>query len=168
MFRFPIQAPLCALGVVVCLTATTAEAAAQVTGSHGVSARVTSEGSIAGSVWDAQDRAIPDALVRLRNVGTGHIAATARANASGQFTMRAVHPGNYVIEVVKHDGSIVGVGHAFAVAPGETVATFVRLSANPPWFAGFFSNAAAAAVAGAASLGVTAIGPGAQPSSPQR
>jgi hypothetical protein len=82
--------------------------------------------------------------------------------------IRRVHPGLYVLEVVNSEGDVIAVGQPFAAARGESVATFVRLGAKPPGFSSFFSNAAAAAVATAASLGVTAVGPGAQPSSPQR
>jgi hypothetical protein len=51
------------------------------------------------------------------------------------------------------------VGHAFVIAPGETVATFVRLGTKVPWFTGFFNNAASAVASTAAGLGVTAIAP---------
>lgn len=51
------------------------------------------------------------------------------------------------------------VGHAFVIAPGETVATFVRLGTKVPWFHGFFSNAASAVASTAASQGITAIAP---------
>jgi hypothetical protein len=58
-----------------------------------------------------------------------------------------------------------GVGQMFSIAHGETVATFIRLGAQVPWYHGFFTNAAAAALASAASLGVTAVGQGTQPAS---
>jgi hypothetical protein len=45
------------------------------------------------------------------------------------------------------------------VAPGETVATFVRLGSKAPWFNGFFSNAAAAVASSAAAAGITAVAP---------
>ena len=58
---------------------------------------------------------------------------------------------------------LLAVGQVFTIAPGETVATFVRLGTKLPWFAGFFSNAAAAAITAAASEGVTALAPVARP-----
>ena len=49
--------------------------------------------------------------------------------------------------------------HAFVIASGETVATFVRLGTKVPWFNGFFQNAASAVASTAASQGITAIAP---------
>src|SRR5436853_412914 len=56
-------------------------------------------------------------------------------------------------------GRIEVVGRVFAIAPGETVATFVRTGTKVPWFTGFFNNSMSAVAASAASQGVTAIAP---------
>jgi hypothetical protein len=128
----------------------------------GIGVRTT---SIVGVAWQADNTPIPNAKVRLRNVVTGRIAAAAMANEAGQFTFSGVEPGSYLIELVTDAGKIQTVGHTFTVAPGETVATFVRLSAKAPWFNGFFSNAASAVAATAASAGVTALAPEAKPCS---
>lgn len=129
--------------------------------------RAAASGTVIGSVWDALHHPIPNALVRLRNVTTGRVEATTRANESGRFTFLDVEGGNYVVELVNDQGRVIAVGQTFLVAPGETIATFVRLGAKLPWFAGFFSNAAAAAVTSAASLGVTAVAPTGQASTPE-
>jgi hypothetical protein len=116
-------------------------------------------GAILGSVWDASNTGVPDVMVRLRNVSTGRINATVHTNEAGQFTLQNIEGGNYVLEVLNSSGRVVAVGHPFAVAPGETIATFVRLGTKVPWFAGFFGNAATALSTAAASVGVTAIAP---------
>jgi hypothetical protein len=91
------------------------------------------------------------------------------ANASGQFAFTGIESGTYVVELVSERGKVLTLGHTFTVAPGETIATFVRLGTRVPWFNGFFSNAAAAASSTAASTGVTAIAPGAvRPASARR
>ena len=53
------------------------------------------------------------------------------------------------------------------VEDGLAVRTSVRLRARPPWFSGFFGNAAAAAIAAASSVGITAVGSNGLPASPQ-
>jgi Carboxypeptidase regulatory-like domain len=121
--------------------------------------------SIVGVAWNADNTPIPAARVRLRNVVTGKIASAAITDAAGQFTFESTEPGAYLIELVTETGKIVAVGHTFSVAPGETVATFVRASTKVPWFTGFFGNAASAIAATAASAGVTAIAPDAKPCS---
>lgn len=115
--------------------------------------------SISGVAWQADNSAIPAARLRLRDVVTGKVAAVAVANEAGRFTFTGIEGGSYLIELVSDTGKILAVGHTFSVAPGESVATFVRLAAKAPWINGFFSNAASAIASTAASAGVTAIAP---------
>lgn len=115
--------------------------------------------SILGSAWNADNSPIPQARLRLRNATTGRIEASTVADDAGQFAFTGIESGMYVIELVSESGKVLTLGHTFTVAPGETVATFVRLGTKARSFAGFFSSAAAAAVSTAASTGVTAIAP---------
>jgi Carboxypeptidase regulatory-like domain len=119
--------------------------------------------TILGTAWKADNTPIPQARVRLRNVTTGRPAATSVANGRGQFTFASVEPGSYLVELVNDEGKVLALGQVFNIGPGETVATFVRLSARARWFSGFFTNAATSAVTAASSLGVTALGSDGQP-----
>jgi hypothetical protein len=121
-----------------------------------VAARTT---SIMGVAWKSDNTPIPGAKVRLRNVLTGRIVATAVTNDLGQFAFNDIESGSYIVELVSDSGKILAIGHTFTVAPGETVATFVRLGAKAPWFSGFFGNSASAVASVAASAGVTAVAP---------
>jgi len=127
-----------------------------------VAARTT---SILGVAWNADNSPVTNARLRLRNVVTGRVEATAVANDVGRFTFENIEGGTYVVELVHESGKVMTVGHVFTIAPGETVATFVRLGTKVPWFNGFFSNAASAAASTAASQGVTAIAPVVRPAS---
>jgi carboxypeptidase family protein len=122
-------------------------------------------GSIVGTVWDGNDRPVPAARLRLRNLTSGRILMTTRGDQEGQFRFTGVPSGAFLVEFVDEGGGVRAVGHTFAMAPGETVATFIRLGARVPWYHGFFTNAATAAVSSAAGLGVTAVGNGVQPTS---
>jgi len=115
--------------------------------------------SIMGAAWNSDNTPIAAAKLRLRNVLTGRLEATAVASDLGQFEFTGIEGGSYVIELVSESGRIIAIGHAFTVEPGETVATFVRLATKAPWFKGFFGNAASAIAAVAASTGVTAVAP---------
>jgi hypothetical protein len=115
--------------------------------------------SILGVVWNVDNTPIPGARVQLRNLVSGKIDASTVANQTGQFTFSQIEGGRYVVELVGQSGKIVTVGHAFVIAPGESVATFVRMGTKVPWFTGFFSNAATAVTSSAASQGITAIAP---------
>ena len=127
--------------------------------------RASGSTSIMGAAWKADNSPIPGAQVRLRNIITGKVAATAVADDEGRFSFTGVEGGTYVVELLDARGKVVTVGQAFAIAPGETVATFVRLGTKVPWFSGFFSNAAGAVASTASAEGVAAMAPVQQPSS---
>lgn len=122
-------------------------------------------GIVVGSVVDGNDRPVPGTPLRIRDVSNGRIAMTAAGDQLGQFRFGGVPSGSYLIEVVDSGGDVRGLSQTFSVAPAETVSTVVRLGARRPWYTGFFSNAALAAVSSAAALGVTAVGNGTQPAS---
>lgn len=115
--------------------------------------------SILGVVWNVDNTPIGGARVQLRNLVSGKVEASAVANETGQFTFNQIEGGRYVVELLGANGKIVTVGHAFAIAPGESVATFVRMGTKVPWFTGFFGNAATAVTSSAAGQGITAIAP---------
>jgi hypothetical protein len=125
----------------------------------GASAASTGVTSVLGVAWRMDNTPIAGAQVQLRNLVSAKVDARAVANEAGQFTFSHIEGGTYAVELLGESGRIVTVGHAFVIAPGETVATFVRLGTRVPWFAGFFNNAAAAVASSAASQGITAIAP---------
>ena len=125
--------------------------------------------SILGAAWNADNSPIPNARLRLRNLRTGRSEATAVANEEGRFAFANIEDGWYVVELLSEDGKVLALGHPFTIAPGETVATFVRLGTKGPWYAALFKSAGAAAISAAALSGVTAIAPEAvRPVSAQR
>lgn len=126
------------------------------------------DSTVIGGAWTADNLPIGQARVRLRDVVTGRVQATAAADDGGQFVFEDVPSGSYAVELLNANGRVQVVGHIFNIAPGETVATFVRTRARVPWFDGFFNNAIAAITATAASQGVTAIAPVARPVSANR
>jgi len=115
--------------------------------------------SILGVVWNVDNTPIPGARVQLRNLVSGKVDGTAVANQAGQFAFNQIEGGRYVVELLGANGKVTTVGHAFVVAPGQSVATFVRMGTKVPWFNGFFGNAASAVAVAAASQGITAIAP---------
>jgi hypothetical protein len=122
--------------------------------------------AIMGSAWGVDNAPLPGARVQLRDIVSGKVRASAVADESGRFSFTNIEGGTYVVELLGENGKVLTVGQAFVVAPGETVATFVRLANKIPWFAGFFDNAAGAVVSAASSQGITALAPVQLPTSP--
>ena len=115
--------------------------------------------TILGVAWHADDTPIKHANLRLRNVLTGKATGVTTANETGQFTFENIEAGTYLVELVSDSGRVRTVSDIFTIAPGETVATFVRLSTKLPWVTAFFGNSASSVAAAAATLGIAAIAP---------
>lgn len=122
-------------------------------------------GTVVGTAWRHDNSPLVSALLRLRNLTTGRVVMGASTDEVGRFSFPHVPPGSYIVELVDEAGSIRAVGQMLTVGSGDTVATFIRLANRAGFFDKFFGNAAAAALATAASLGVTAVGDGGQPAS---
>jgi hypothetical protein len=122
-------------------------------------------GNVVGSVTDRSESPVAGATLRLRDLTTGRLVATTRTDQTGQFRLTGMPSGSYVVELVDENGIVRAVGQTFTLSPGLTMTTHVRIGAQAPWYRGFFSNAALAAVSSAASIGVTAVGNGFQPAS---
>lgn len=115
--------------------------------------------TILGAAWNADNSPIKGANLRLRNVVTGKIEAVTKANDAGQFRFENIEGGSYVVELVTDSGHVVTIGHVFTIAPGETVATFVRVGPKIPWATALFNNTAGNVASTAATEGITAIRP---------
>ena len=122
-------------------------------------------GTVTGTVWRSDNTPLPHAQLQLRDTTTGQIASSTRANELGRFSFSKVNAGSYVVELVDENRNVLAVGEMFSLGSTDTVSTFVRLAAATKSYGGFFTNAAAAAIAAAATVGVTALGNGGQPAS---
>lgn len=87
-------------------------------------------GTVTGYVWTANNSAIADAPLRLRDVVSGQVVQSTKATETGAFTFANVPPGQYVVELIfsNQPSVAMAVGHPFTLAAGETAATFVRIS----------------------------------------
>ncbi len=122
--------------------------------------------TILGGAWNADNTPIKGANLRLRNVVTGKIEAVTKANEEGQFRFENIEGGSYAVELVTDSARVQAVGHVFTIAPGETVATFVRLGPKNSWTSAFFGNTAASVASTAATEGIAAIKPAGNCQSP--
>ena len=124
-------------------------------------------GTVIGTAYRADSTPFPDGTIVLRSLQDGRPIATVVTDARGEFRFTSVPRGIYVVELRNKQDQVLSVGEPFTVEDGVAVRTSVRLRARPPWFSGFFGNAAAAAIAAASSVGITAVGSNGLPASPQ-
>lgn len=136
-------------------------------GSSVASSRAT---SVMGYLWAGEGTPVSNATVQLRNIVTGQIEQVSTTLNNGAFAFNNVQGGTYAIEYMSESaGRLVAVGQAFNVAPGETVATFVRLGSRViADLAGTAGMAAQAAVSTAASAGIAGTIAPEQAASPLR
>ena len=106
-------------------------------------------GTIVGTIRDGNDKPIPAARLRLRELTAGRIVMVTRGDQEGQFRFSGVPAGQYLVELVDERGSVLGVSKTLNTVPAETMVTYIRLGARVPWYTGFFTNAAVAAVSSA-------------------
>ena len=124
-------------------------------------------GVVIGTAWRSDTTPFDRARLRLRNVTTGRGAATAVSNREGRFRFDDVEPGPYVVELLGDGDRVLAVSDLFGVTAEQQVSTIVRLSSRTPFFGGLFGIGAAAAIAAASTLGITATGSNGQPISAQ-
>ena len=177
MFHRPFAVVVTAAGV--CAIAALASGAGQQVPASGttlarlgervrVVATTTRAISVMGFAWSATNDPLPNVDVQLRNLLTGTVEARSRTSDAGEFLFTDLEGGTYVVELINDSGRVVALGAPFTVAPGETVATFVRLALPAPWFTTVMSNSAVAAVSTAAGIGVVGVTPPAQNASADR
>lgn len=103
-------------------------------------------GAISG-VASVDGKPLANVTVRLRNVDTGQLVGDTTANAQGQFSFSGLGPGNFVVETVSANGTILGTSTAIALTAAAMVAAGVTVGT---------SAAALAAAGGVAAAGVGA------------
>ena len=119
-------------------------------------------GSIAGTAT-VEGKPLANVTVRLRNVDTGQLVGTQTAGANGSFSFTGLGPGNFVVETVAANGTILGTSTTIALVAGAMAATGITVasSAAAVAAAGAGAAGAAGAAAGAGAAGAAAAGGGA-------
>jgi hypothetical protein len=154
-------------------TTSAARAATALNALAGSAAPGANATSVMGYIWTGEGTPLSNSTVQLRNIVTGQIEQVSTTLQNGAFAFQNVSTGTYTIEFVTEGaGRVLAVGQAFSVAPGETVATFVRLSSRlvldlaSNAAQAVVSNVANAVASGVVSIAGTVAPP--QPASPLR
>jgi hypothetical protein len=103
--------------------------------------------TIRGTALDSTNGKLANTLVRLRDARVGSIVETQFTDRAGEFAFKDLDPGNYIVEIMATDQSVLAASPLINVSAGETMSTFVKLPFRIPPFAGILGNSAASAVA---------------------
>jgi hypothetical protein len=105
-------------------------------------------GLIAG-VTSVDGKPFPNITVRLRNVDNGQLIGNTVANSTGGFSFNGLAVGNYVVEMVAANGTILGTSVGIVLTPLAIVSMNISVGA---------SAAALAAAGGVGAAGVAVLG----------
>jgi hypothetical protein len=125
-------------------------------------------GEIAGTAV-VEGKPLNNITVRLRNVDNGRLVGDMRTNELGQFRFTGLPIGNYVVETVAPNGTMLGTSTRISLVAGALVATGVTVSTSAAaaaavgigGAAGAAGAAGGAGAAGAGAAGAGAAGAGA-------
>ena len=118
---------------------------------------VQTNGAISG-VATVDGKPLANATVRLRNVDTGQLVGNTTSNGQGQFSFTGLGPGNFVVETVSANGTILGTSTAIALTATAMVVTNITVATSAAALAA--AGGVGAAVGGGAAgggLSATAI-----------
>ena len=116
-------------------------------------------GAISG-VATVDGKPLANTTVRLRNVDTGQLVGNTTSNAQGQFNFSGLGPGNFVVETVAANGTILGTSTAIALTATAMVITNVTVSTSAAALAAAGGTAAGVAGGVGAAAGGAALGTG--------
>src|SRR4051794_18094224 len=130
------------IGVALIITGVVRPAAQTAQGSaqpKGTSSRVLPSSkhalspTIHGNALNAANSALPNTLVRLRDVRLGGIVDTQTTDSAGFFTFTTLDPGSYVVEVIATDQTtVLAASDIVSVNAGEIATAVVKVPVPLP------------------------------------
>ncbi len=125
-------------------------------------------GGIQGNALTSTNSQAAGKVVRLRDAQSGRVVAAQATDNTGAFSFASVDPGNYIVEVVGENGSVLGASSIVTLHAGEIVTTAIKLPLlTAGGILGSTAAMATAVAAGAAAAGVLAVQTVGDPTCPQ-
>jgi hypothetical protein len=127
--------------------------------------------TIQGNALTAANAPLPEADVRLRDVRFGRMVAASVTDKAGLFVFRGVEPGNYIVELVGRQQTVLAASQIVNINGGETMSAVVKMPNRTPRLAGILGRttpAALAVTAAAAASGVLASAITGEPASARK
>lgn len=113
--------------------------------------------TIQGNALNSSNGPLPNAVVRLRDARFGGIVGQQTSDRSGLFAFSSVDPGNYVVEIVGQDKSILAASQILNVNAGESASAIVKLPFQLSPLAALVSHTVQSALAVTAAAASSAV-----------
>jgi hypothetical protein len=113
--------------------------------------------TIQGNALNSSNGPLPSGTVRLRDARFGGIVDQQVTDRSGFFAFTAVDPGNYVVEIVGPDKTILAASQIVNVNAGETASAVVKLPFKISPFANVLGHTVQSALAVTAAAASSAV-----------
>src|SRR5687767_7910672 len=85
-----------------------------------IAAAAQNTGEISGTAV-VEGRPLPNITVRLRNVDNGQLVGQMKTNERGEFRFIALPIGNYVVETVADNGTLLGTSARISLVAGAMI-----------------------------------------------
>ncbi len=169
MARMPIRLKLTIAGVLLSTSVVSAQQAVRpstvartprrpATAAAPRAARVI-QSLINGVAVNSDQTPVPNAIVRLRNLGVNAIEQTITANELGEFSFVAQPGIPYVVEVADSSGRTIAVGDVVVANAGEVAGTKVSVPSGLPVLAGVYGSSLSSIQSRAIGSGLMAVDP---------
>lgn len=112
-------------------------------------------GVISG-IASVDGKPLGNVTVRLRNIDNGQLVGNTTANAQGSFSFAGLGPGNFVVETVAANGTILGTSTTIALTAGAMAATGIAVATSGTALAAAGGVGAGAALGAGAGAGAAA------------
>jgi Carboxypeptidase regulatory-like domain len=124
-----------------------------------ITAAVQNTGEISGTAV-VEGKPLQGVTIRVRNIDNGMLVGQQVTNEKGEFRFIALPAGNYVVETVAPNGTLLGTSAKISLTAGAMLASGITVSMSAAAAAAAGVGAGAAAGAGAAGAGAAAGGGG--------
>jgi hypothetical protein len=108
--------------------------------------------TIQGNAFNAINGALPNSMIRVRDVRYGRIVGSSLTNSEGAYTFKGLDPGNYIVELVSVDQTPLAATNLINANAGEIVNTIVKLPFRPARLANLLGGQGSTATGGAKGL----------------
>jgi hypothetical protein len=115
--------------------------------------RATALATINGNAFNSVNGALPNIMVRLRDVKFGRIVGSSLTDHLGAYSFKGLDPGNYIVEIVSTDQTSIAATNLISANAGDTVNSVVRLPFKATMLANMLGGQVSPAIGGGSGGG---------------